>query len=432
LPAARTPGEQDQDDTLRIEIVRSNLRIPIAVPVLETRTAALNDAARQIAEIVREDLRRVDIFNLADSAVYSSVGRHSHTDIHRIPFDRYADYYIDAVLLGTVEPAGGQAMRVESRLFSVRDKSTLFGKGITGTPDQIRQIAHAISSNILYHFTGDFGVFRTKLYYTSTRDLGPNTQNAELWSMDFDGHNQRRITYSNSLKLFPHIGPPGSGLVYTSFINDNADVYLLRASGGDAVVVFSSDAADMTPAISPDGREVVFSSSVVDDNMDIYVCNLDGSNRQRLTTHWAIDTNPCWSPDGRQIAFTSERTGTVQIYIMNADGTNQRRVTFEGTYNDGADWSPDGRFIAYAARRSGSLTFDLRIHDLTTNQTYYVTRDVANDESPSFSPDSMSLAFASDRTGTYQVWTIDIDGTNMRQLTTQGENKHPSWSRGGQ
>lgn len=184
----------------------------------------------------------------------------------------------------------------------------------------------------------------------------------------------------------------------------------------------------MAPAISPDGKRVAFCSSFNKNNMDIYVSNLDGDNLRRLTTNRNIDSSPCWSPDGRRIAFTSGRTGTVQVYTMNADGSNQQRITFEGRYNDGADWSPDGRYIAYSSRRGGSKTFDIKIHDLTTNQTYYVTRDVENDENPSFSPDGKQIAFASDRSGKYQIYTINIDGTDMTRLTSQGENKHPSWS----
>lgn len=429
---------QDQQDTLRIEITRSSLRIPIAIPDLISAGvgSAYNAAARQIADVVREDLRKVSIFNLADNLVYRQIGQHSHSDVTKIPFDQYARYKMDAVFLGRVVPAprtpGDQSsvvkLRVESRLFSVRDKSTLFSKAFTGTTEQIRLVGHFISSNILYHFTGDFGIFRTKIFYASTRDLGDGTQNSEIWRMDYDGYNQSRLTYSNSLKLFPDVGPPGSGLVYTSFINANADVYHLRPQGGDAKAIFSSAAADMTPAISNDGNRVVFASSVANGNTDIYVSNIDGSNRKRLTTHRGIDTNPTWSPDGRRVAFTSDRTGTVQIYIMNVDGSNQQRITFEGRYNDSANWSPNGRYIAYAARRTGSRTFDIKIHDLTTNQTYYVTRDVENDESPCFSPDGQSLAFTSDRSGRYQIYTISIDGRNMKQLTTIGVNKHPSWS----
>lgn len=419
--------KQDQEDTLRIEIVRSNLRIPIAIPDFESAGIGepYNSAAREIAQIVREDLRRVEIFNLADQVVYSQIGRHAQT---AIPWDQYATYKMDALLLGRVVPDGGN-LKVEARLFSVRDKSSLYGKRVTGRTDQIRYIAHTISNDILYHFTGSFGIFKTRIVYSSTRDVkNPQTQK-EIWIMDWDGHNHRQVTYSDSLKEFPVIGPGDSGIAYTSFINNNADVYHLSLTGGPAQKVFASRTADMAPAISPDGTRIAFTSSVDAGNFDIYVSNLDGSAMQRLTNNRAIDSSPCWSPDGRRIAFTSNRTGTVQIYTMNADGSSQERITFEGTYNDGADWSPDGRYIAYASRRDRSLTFDIKIHDLTTNQTYWVTRDVANDENPCFSPDGRSIAFQSDRTGTYQVFSIDIDGRNMRQLTTIGINKHPSWSR---
>ena len=85
--------------------------------------------------------------------------------------------------------------------------------------------------------------------------------------------------------------------------------------------------------------------------------------------------------------------------------------------------------IAYAARRPDSKTFDIRIHELITNQTFYVTRDVANDEDPTWSPDGRYIAFTSDRNGSYQIFVIGVDGRDMRQLTRNGVNKHPSWSR---
>lgn len=417
---------QDQmEDTLRIEITKSNLRIPIAIPSFSAEGGSeYSQIAQEITEIVRNDLKNIAIFNLADEAVYSRVGYHNHNNI---PFDLYTQFKIDAVALGQIFP-DEKGIKVHSRLFSVRDKSSLFGKSIVGKKSQVRYLAHTISSHILYHFTGATGIFKSRITYSSNHELSDPANNSEIWVMDWDGAQQRRITYSNSLKKFPTFGPGDTGIVYTSFINNNADVYHLSLTGGTAEKIFASRQADMAPAISPDGKLVAFCSSFNKNNMDIYVSDLDGNNLRRLTTNRNIDSSPCWSPDGRRIAFTSGRTGTVQIYTMNADGSNQQRITFEGRYNDGADWSPDGRYIAYSSRRSGSKTFDIKIHDLTTNQTYYVTRDVENDENPSFSPDGKSIAFASDRSGKYQIYTINIDGTGMTALTSQGENKHPSWS----
>lgn len=419
--------EQQDDDTLRITVAKGNLRIALAVQAFADRGGGSQSrsAAGEITEVVREDLALMSYFNLANGVVYEQVGSH---DESAVPFKRYEDFGVEAVAVGNIR-GEGDGIVAEIRLFDIRKRAMIFGKRLIGSAGQNRRVAHRISDLILYHLTGDEGIFDSRIIFTSTRDLGgDNNGRSEIWIMDFDGQNERRVTYSDSLKLFPTFGPGDSGIVYTSFINENPDVYRLQLTGGVAEKIVASRGVDMTPMISPDGQSVAFASSM-NGNMDIYVSGLDGSNPQRLTSHRSIDSSPCWSPDGRQIAFSSSRTGTPQIYVMNADGSNQRRITFEGNYNDGAVWSPDGTMIAYAARRQDSRTFDIRIHELTTGQTYYVTRDVANDEDPTWSPDGRWLAFASDRSGSYQIYVIGIDGRGMRLLSRQGVNKHPSWSR---
>jgi len=427
ISAFAPPQEQQEDKTLRITVAKGNLRIALALLPFADRggSSGVQGAAAEITDIVLNDLKLARYFNLADDTVYREIGTHDET---AVPFKRYANFGIDAVAVGNVRGEGGGIV-AEIRLFDVRMKAMIFGKRLIGNAGQNRRVAHRISELILYRLTGEKGLFDSRIIFTSTRDLGGDNQGrSEIWIMDYDGFNQRRVTFSDSLKLFPSFGPGDSGIVYTSFINENPDVYHLLLTGGTAEKVVASRGVDMTPAISPDGTKVAFASSM-NGNMDIYVAGLDGGNPRRLTSSRAIDSSPCWSPDGRQIAFSSGRTGTPQIYIMNADGSNQRRITFEGNYNDGAAWSPDGTMIAYSARRPDSKTFDIRVHELTTGQTYYVTRDVENDEDPTWSPDGRFIAFASDRSGVYQIYVIGVDGTGMRQLTRQGVNKHPSWSR---
>ena len=81
--------------------------------------------------------------------------------------------------------------------------------------------------------------------------------------------------------------------------------------------------------------------------------NADGSGVRRLTDNSAEDDSPAWSPDGRQLAFTSYRDGDWEIYVMNADGSDVRRLTDNSAWDDSPAWSPDGRWIAYASDRDG-------------------------------------------------------------------------------
>jgi TolB protein len=161
---------------------------------------------------------------------------------------------------------------------------------------------------------------------------------------------------------------------------------------------------------------------------DIYRVNLAGEVIRRLTFDRSIEISPCWSPGGLDVVFTSDRTGTPQLYIMDADGAGRRRLTFEGQYNDSAVWSPNGEQIIYACRE-GNYT------QLGLIQTPGENRRVLTDwkwrscEDPSWAPDGRHVVFASDRSGTFKLYVMDVVEGAFRQLTYgQEPDITPAWS----
>ena len=112
---------------------------------------------------------------------------------------------------------------------------------------------------------------------------------------------------------------------------------------------------------------------------------------------------------------------------MDAEGANQRRITFEGTYNDGVAWSPDGDLIAYTSRRDGQ--FQIAVTNVVTLESRVLTSGPGESQSPTFSPDGRRIAFTSRREGGNQIYVMDIDGGNIRRLTTEGSNDLADWSR---
>ena len=109
-----------------------------------------------------------------------------------------------------------------------------------------------------------------------------------------------------------------------------------------------------SPALSPDGRRVVFAVTTPDlagntSATDLWLSTVDGKSIRRLTTHSAADRNPAWSPDGTRIAFESTRSGENQIWLLSTSGGEPRQFTTLSTGASQPVWSPDGTQLAFVS-----------------------------------------------------------------------------------
>ena len=140
-----------------------------------------------------------------------------------------------------------------------------------------------------------------------------------------------------------------SKIVFRSYRDGNAEIYLMRSNGEGQTQLTHNGASDFSPSWSPNGRQIVFCSER-DGNPEIYVMDADGSNQRNLTQHPSFDSSPDWSPDGSQIAFTSDRDSgdahDLNIFVMDADSDNTRQVT-QLEFAVAPKWSPDGERIAF-------------------------------------------------------------------------------------
>lgn len=426
-PAPQQPSEIST--TISSDVAGSAPRFAVPDFIALSRDAETIDAAQTIGRVLWDDLNFEREFLLIPKDVLATVPAAS--SLADVPFDRWREINADGVIVGTVQKTD-LGVRVEVRLFSVRNRQSAFAREYSGSVANKRLYAHTIADEIHQQQRALRGVARSKLTFNSDRDGERMTGTVEsrgvkeIYIADYDGENQRRVTTQRSLNITSTWSPDGRSIAYTSYRRGPPTIFISNIYQGTLEEPTKSAGQNWLPAWSPDGTRIAFSSTR-DGNSELYVANRDGSNVRRLTTSAAIDSTPTWSPTGTQIAFTSDRTGSPQIYIVGVDGLGLRQLTRE-SYADRPTWSPAPyNEVAYTARTGPGN--DIKLIELATGQVRQLTFGEGTNESPSFSANGRHIAFMSTRSGKSQIFTIARDGKDLRQVTRAGNNFQPDWSK---
>lgn len=327
---------------------------------------------------------------------------------------------VDAVVGGRWSLANGR-VAVGGDVRDFPERKPIFAKEYRGPLAEWRDLVHQYADDIVFQFTGELGIARTKIAFSVVAG-----RTKELWVMDLDGSNPHPLTADRSIAISPAWSPEGSLLLFSSYRGGTGSrVYVVPSRGGRVSLVSGRGGINTSPAYSPDGQQIALTLSQ-DGNAEIYLLDARGGSPRRLTTSRGIDTSPAWSPTGREIAFTSDRGGSPQVYVMDRDGGNVRRLTYEVNYTDSPAWSPKGDRIAFVARTGGG--FDIHVADADGRNARLVVSGGMN-ENPRWAPDGRHLVFSSNREGGNALFVTDLDGRPPRRLDTGGRRAvSPAWS----
>jgi Tol biopolymer transport system component len=239
-------------------------------------------------------------------------------------------------------------------------------------------------------------------------------------SPDFE---ELRILYSQS-----SFSPDGQSLAFTAQRGGKDVLYLLDVQRRKVTRVFDKLPLDvvMSPAWSPDGKEIVFSgynSSI----HDLYIVNLASGALRQLTNDKHAELMPQWSPDGKTLVFATDRGETTDLDILKFNkwrigtmdlGTGRIDVLpNQGGLNLNPMWAPDGKSVAFISDRNGTANiflydFDAKEHYQLTNLIGAVSSFAEYSPAITWARGADRLAFTYYENGDYTVWSVN----NPRRL----------------
>jgi len=258
-------------------------------------------------------------------------------------------------------------------------------------------------------------VLRDAIVY-ETEEFGAGV--SELSIIRPDGSGQTRLTTDGRIYLDPDVSLDGRQIAFSGWTaRFGIGIFVMNADGSGLTSVVDRS-FDSKPSWSPDGTRIAFLS-----NNDgpfgpvprVFVVNVDGTGLRQLSPEdpdqnfWFFDDSPSWSQDGSQVLFI--RAGMLQV--INADGTGMTALPTEEVVQS-AEWSPDGTRIAT------TNNFDqIVIRNADGSNPVPITQfPLVQQKSLRWSPDSRTLVFCRLVDGAFRLFTINVDGTDEKQLAT--------------
>ena len=247
--------------------------------------------------------------------------------------------------------------------------------------------------------------------------LADHDGKADLYVADADGAQVTRLTTTDADEGRPSWSPTGTDVLVARMADGWSTLLAVPVAGGPERVVAR------VPGRSPTllGARVLFATGEWT-SMQLSTSGLDGRDVKPLSDGQDAIWNAAVSPDSRRVAFTRSRPQReTQVWTMKADGSDARVVgPFEGRAQMPA-WSPDGTRLAVQVSTSagGATQVRLWVVDLATGRRDPVIADATPhlDEVPAWFPDGRRLAFQSDRSGAFEIWTVEIGAGAPRQVT---------------
>jgi TolB protein len=267
----------------------------------------------------------------------------------------------------------------------------------------------------------------------------------ELYTINARGRGKVKLTKNSTTDIRPDWSPDAKRIAYSGSDGQDFEIYTINADGSELDPVTDNDTHDLTPSYNPNGTRIAYSGFDGSDQ-EIFVTDTSGEEpRFRVTNTSTSVFDPDWSPDGQRIAFegldaaASDDQRDYEIYTINVDGTGLDQVTInKGSKvspppdDQDPSYHPTGERIALSRTGpSSQISQIFTAHVKFANEfPVTTTSSVSNNFRPDYSPNGQKIAFEGYDGNDYEIYTINVDGTDLFQVTNNsGNDFDPSWGR---
>lgn len=431
-PTASPSGAQQQPDSIpgvELGLLYSGVHRPVLAVAPFPGVAGAESVATQAEAIVRRDLDYSDRFDLMASSPPALL---SAERMDYVLWDRYS---VDYVVRGRVEGADG-AFTLELEIHDVVYGRLLAVRSVPLPSPQapgFRMAVHRASDAVVAAIFDEPGMAASRIAF-SMRAAGSATK--DLYVVDADGENLRRVSRHDLVILSPAWHPGGERIAFSSLLLEgSAPIFEVDLRSGEErrLPVFG-EGQPGTPTYLPGGNALAVT---LDLGMRSRIVSYDVARgccpSVLIDSRWQ-DLSPAFSPDGRWMAFTSNRlgVGSPLVYVRAVEGGDVELIApfVVGASADftSPEWSPLGGLVAYHGKVGrGSYQILVTEFEGRAGATRQVTAE-GNNESPSWAPDGRHLVFVGQRPEGSGVFVLDTATGRLRLLVSGREVSTPAWS----
>lgn len=431
------PHLQAEEEEIYVQLASEIELIPIFVSSVDSEESKLPQGyPEQIRQVLLFDLNHngmTRVLEPKEVASFSSLANQNSQNSFAEQVD-FSKLKKEGLLYLAKFKLKGNELIAKIISVNAQTQNTIDHIYLSGELAKDRVKIHQLSDSIHKLLFNKPGIATSRILYTVKKK-----GNSEVFISDYDGYNSRQITNDNSLITHPIFIPNTSHFLYVSYKIGQPKIYVGSLHEKSQWRASPLKANQVTPALSPDGKLIAFSSDVTG-RADIFIQplvtkeNETAKPRQIFTAKGTANASPTFSPDGKKIAFVSNKDGSPKIYVMTipAPGAKLESIRTElisrrCRENSAPCWSPDGKKIAYCARTS-SPERQIWIYDFETKTERQLTQGKADKENPTWASNSLHILFNAKDTHGTDIYLLNTNQKDAVKITSgPGDKFFPSW-----